>query len=112
MLERYLDYHPAAVILLPGVPAAFSLSQVLYQQIKSLRMAQKYPYFLLEGIQDSLYVDRIISGDGCLLYIHGDGRALGVDQNGDRPAGNILDAPLVGLLRQALPKAQPERREG
>lgn len=112
VLERYLDYHPAAVILLPGVPAAFSLSQVLYQQIKALRMAQKYPYFLLEGIQDSLYVDRIISGDGCLLYIHGDGRALGVDQNGDRPAGNILDAPLVGLLRQALPKAQPERREG
>ena len=104
-LERYLDYHPAAVFLLPDSAAPEAVCRQVYRQVKALRLAQKYPYILVEGVRDSLYVDEVISSDGCMLYIRGDGAAFGVESGGYRPAGNILDMPLVGLLRQALPKA-------
>lgn len=103
-LERYLDYKPLAVGLVPRDEKALLRNKGLHEQVKALRFRQKYPYFLLDLVGDSLYVDQVISEDSCMLYISRDGRTLAVDHQGVRPAGNLSEEPLVQVLRQALPK--------
>ncbi len=109
-LERYLDYKPLAVALVPRDQEALLQNKGLYDQVKALRFQQKYPYFLLDVVGDSLYVDQVISEDPCMLYIRRNGDALAVDRCGFRPAGNLSEEPLAQVLRAALPKGAS--REG
>ncbi len=110
MLESYMNYRPAMVILFPAGEDVFSLSEQLYPKVKELRLQQKYPYFLMEALGDSLFIDRIISGDPCMLTILGDGQALGVCTGGISEVGNILDIPLNQILRQTVPKTYGDGR--
>lgn len=111
-LERYLDYHPAGVALLPKDQGAWEQNRDLYAQVKALRFQQKYPYFLVDLVGDGLYVDHLISGEAGLLLVRGNEGLLTVDAEGIRHTGDRQQAPLVELLRATLPKARsaPEGR--
>lgn len=106
-LERYLDYHPAGVALLPRDQAARDRSRDLYGQVKALRFQQKYPYILVDLVGDGLYVDSLISGEAGLLVVHGDGGVLTVDGQGIQNTGDLQQKPLAELLRAVLPKDRP-----
>ena len=103
-LERYLDYKPLAVALLPRNEETVRRDLGLYEQVKALRFQQKYPYFLLDLVGDCLYVDQVISEDPCMLYIRRDGSTLAVDSCGVRETGDLTKESLIQVLRQALPK--------
>lgn len=105
-LESYMDYRPVAVLLLPEDDGAYRLSQSIHQQVKALRMSQKYPFVLAETLGDSLYIDQVISGEGCILNILENGDARGIGREGLWQGGNILDMPLTQILRQYTPKAE------
>lgn len=109
-LERYLDYRPAVVSLLPASQEALARSRDLYEQVKALRLQRKYPYLLLDLVGDLLYVDGVVSEEASLLYVDGGGSAELVDCQGIRSAGDLLQKPLGQLLREAVPGAAPEGR--
>ena len=107
-LERYMDYRPVAVLLIPENEGAYAQSQGIYQRAKEIRMSQKYPFVLIEALGDSLYIDQVISGDGCMLNILENGDAQGINREGMRKNGNLLDLPLTQILRRNVPKAEKQ----
>lgn len=109
-LERYLDYHPAGVLLLPRDAAALDHSRDLFERVKTLRLQQKYPYLLLDLVGDGLYVDQLVSGESGLLLVRGGGQALTAGRQGLKALEARQDRPLTDLLREAFPQSTPEGR--
>lgn len=96
--------HPAFSMLIPKPGCPRSAQEAAYSCIHAARMAQRHATMLWELRQDSMLIDRIISGDGCLAGFDAQGVFHGLDESG-REQTRLWDGrSLDGLLRQAFPK--------
>ncbi len=100
MLDACLPYDPVTVMLLPEDSECFGVSPSLYRQVKAHRMAQQYPFFLVEGLGDGLFINDAVSGQGGLLLVKPDGSTVGLSGRGVMQGGNILKISLAQVLRQ------------
>lgn len=78
--------------------------QTVYQYITETRSSQRYATVLWDMINDSRFVDSIISDDYCSVWFDGDGYMMS-DNDADKDSiCNIFRQPLKEILAASFPK--------
>lgn len=103
--------HPVFTAFLADPDCPGDVRESVYKYINQVRREQIYPTIPWDVLEDSRFVDSVISGDSCSVefdpdgYLHTSGNCL------QRLNHNIFHQPLTDILRLAFPKDNPPSPE-
>lgn len=102
-LEQYQDDGTFVIFLLAKKDCSQETQDLVRSRAMEQRMAQEYPFCLLELGGDMRSVDSLLSDNACSLAIGPDGQAIG-DHPMEGPDYNVHNHSLQEILRRAAPK--------
>lgn len=102
-LEQYQDNGTFVIVLLAEQGCSQEKQDMVRSRAMEQRMAQEYPFCLLELGRDMRSVDSLLSDNACSLAIGPDGQAIG-DHPLEGPDYNVHSRSLQEILQRAAPK--------
>lgn len=103
-LQRIGVAHCICFILIREELEQASNIEELSQFIATARTANKYPFFIFDFYDDTTWIDRTISAEGCFLAIRGNGQIATKTMDGLQDDLNIRTYPLSDILDKTMPK--------
>ncbi len=94
--------HPVFTAVFPDAACPQETRDRVYSAISGFHTEQDFQTLPLDMVQDIRYIDRVISGDDCLVSFDKDGSLY--SRQGKEESLNIFDQQLEDILRQAFPK--------
>ena len=93
--------HPIFTLLAPAADCPAAVRASVYDQVRSIRAAQRFQTVPYELLQDGLAADAVISDGACSALFDGAGTLHPTPETG--PV-SLFDQPLRETLRLAFPK--------
>ena len=106
ILEEIEILHPVFTGFLGDESCGEKARKAVYQKIIRLRKEQRYPTVLWDIVNDSRFIDGIISEDACGAVFNGEGYFFHAYGEGLQKEYNIFRQPLAEILKQAFPKTK------
>lgn len=96
--------HPIFTAFLAEPACSEATRQIVYRYVNQTRNSQQYATILWDIVNDSRFVDSVISEDSCLAGFDPEGYLYTFQSSLQKLNYNVFQQPLAAVFKQAFPK--------